>query len=75
MGKNNREECAVDGEVMAEHIGKSLYVLRMRNGWSKRKLARELGVSCPTVSRWENGDGSPLDYNFHKIRDLLIKEK
>ena len=59
---------------MAEHIGKSLYVMRMRNGWSKRRAGRELGVSIPTIMRWEDGESFPDDYNLYKIRNLLISE-
>jgi DNA-binding transcriptional regulator YiaG len=33
--------------------------LRRKLGWSQERLARALGVSFSTVSRWERGDGAP----------------
>ena len=56
---------------MDEHIGKKLYAFRMSRGWSKRKVAIHLGVSIPSIMRWEDELCIPNDYNLHNIRNLL----
>lgn len=38
-----------------EHI----YIARLENGFSQRKLAKLVGVTCVTISRWENGSRVP----------------
>ncbi|HJR05097.1 MAG TPA: helix-turn-helix domain-containing protein [Methylomirabilota bacterium] len=35
--------------------GPRLVEMRKRRGWSQRKLALELSVTVPTISRWECG--------------------
>ena len=56
---------------MSEHIGKALYAYRMSHRWSKRKVAIQLGVSIPSIMRWEDESCVPNDYNLHNIRELL----
>jgi len=56
---------------MDEHIGKKLYAFRMSHGWSKRKVAIQLGVSIPSIMRWEDEFCIPNDYNLHNIHNLL----
>ena len=51
--------------------GRSLYRFRMKHGWSKRRMATELGVSIPSIMRWEAGKCAPDDYNMFNIRKLL----
>ena len=46
----------------------------MENGWSKRTVARRLGVSTPSIIRWEEGIARPNDYNRYKIERLLSKD-
>ena len=41
------------------YTGTDLKELRKRRGWSQEELARRLGVSFATVSRWENGHQAP----------------
>ncbi len=41
------------------YTGPDLKDLRKRRGWSQEELARRLGVSFATVSRWENGHQAP----------------
>jgi len=45
--------------------------VRLVNGWSKRVVARKLGVSVPSIIRWEDGAAEPNDYNRYRIERLL----
>jgi transcriptional regulator with XRE-family HTH domain len=53
-------------------LGKRLQGFRLENGWSKRKIAKRLGVSIPSIIRWEEGISEPNDYNRYKIERLLL---
>ncbi len=53
-------------------LGKRLQGFRLENGWSKRAVAKKLGVSIPSIMRWEDGTSEPNDYNRYKIERLLV---
>ena len=54
--------------------GALLRELRLRlGGLSQEKLASRLGVSWSSVSRWENGKGSPSPLARKRIEALLKK--
>jgi len=57
-----------------EQLGKRLHSFRMRNGWSKRSIALQLGVAIPSSMRWEDGTSEPNDYNRYKIEQLLEQQ-
>ena len=52
-------------------LGTRLRGFRLENGWSKRAIAERLGVSTPSIMRWEDGTAEPNDYNRYKIDRLL----
>jgi len=54
-------------------LGERLRGFRLENGWSKRTVARRLGVSTPSIMRWEQGAAEPNDYNRYKIERLLAE--
>ncbi len=54
-----------------DQLGRRLNSFRIRNGWSKRALALQLGVSIPSIMRWEDGTSEPNDYNRYKIEQFL----
>jgi transcriptional regulator with XRE-family HTH domain len=54
-----------------EPLGKRLQGYRLENGWSKRAVAERLGVSIPSIIRWEKEISEPNDYNRFKIERLL----
>lgn len=54
-----------------ERVGMRLKRFRLQHGWSKRRMANELGVSIPSVIRWEEGTSVPNDYNRFKIESLI----
>ena len=54
-----------------DRLGSRLQRVRLANGWSKRVVAQKLGVSIPSIMRWEDGAAEPNDYNRYKIERLL----
>jgi transcriptional regulator with XRE-family HTH domain len=55
-------------------LGDRLRGFRLEKGWSKRAVAQLLGVSTPSIMRWEDGSAEPNDYNRHKIERLISSE-
>ena len=55
-----------------DELGKRLRVFRLENGLSKRATAQRLGVSTPSIIRWEEGISEQNDYNRFKIDQLLV---
>ena len=54
------------------HLSELLQALRERLGTiSQEQLARRLGVSWSTISRWENGKGVPSPLAREKLVALL----
>jgi transcriptional regulator with XRE-family HTH domain len=47
--------------------------LRKRTGLTQEKFAAKLGVTFPTINRWENGRTKPSPLAMQKIQELLIK--
>lgn len=43
----------------------------VKKGWTQRDLARRLGVSPPTITRWLSGERVPDRVNMGKLRKLL----
>ncbi len=54
-----------------DRVGIRLKRFRLTHGWSKRRTAEELGVSVPSIIRWEEGESEPNDYNRFKIEALI----
>jgi len=45
--------------------------LRNRTGLTQEKFAAKLGVTFPTINRWENGRAKPSPLAMQRIEDLL----
>jgi len=45
--------------------------LRERTGLTQEKFAARLGVTYPTINRWENGRAKPSPLAMKQIEDLL----
>jgi len=45
--------------------------LRERTGLTQEKFAAKLGVTFPTINRWENGRTKPSPLAMQKIEELL----
>jgi putative transcriptional regulator len=47
--------------------------LRKRTGLTQEKFAAKLGVTFPTINRWENDRAKPSPLAMQKIEELLRK--
>jgi len=45
--------------------------LRERTGLTQEKFAAKLGVTYPTINRWENGRAKPSPLALKQIEDLV----
>ena len=45
--------------------------LRVRTGLTQEKFAAKLGVTFPTINRWENGRARPSPLALKQIEDFL----
>ncbi len=45
--------------------------LRKRTGLTQEKFAAKLGVTFPTINRWENSRAKPSPLAMQKIEELL----
>ena len=45
--------------------------LRERTGLTQEKFAAKLGVTFPTINRWENGKAKPSPLALKQIEELL----
>ncbi len=45
--------------------------LRERTGLTQEKFAAKLGVTYPTINRWENGRAKPSPLALKQIENLL----
>ena len=45
--------------------------LRQRTGLTQEKFAAKLGVTFPTINRWENGRAKPSPLAMQRIEALL----
>ena len=52
-------------------ISKRIRELRERTGLTQEKFAARLGVTFPTINRWENGRARPSPLAMQKIEELL----
>jgi transcriptional regulator with XRE-family HTH domain len=54
-----------------ENVGESIRKLRMRRGYSQRRLADMSGLSANAISRIERGESSPTVTSLHHIAAAL----
>jgi len=52
-------------------VGKLLRELRLEMGLTQEQFAAELGVTCSSSNRWENGRSKPSPLAMQKIEELL----
>jgi len=55
------------------NAGSANLILQLRQtlGLTQEKLAQKLGVSFPTINRWENGRSKPSPLALKQIEGLL----
>ena len=61
-----RKQISLEGT----EIGERIRVLRQALGLTQEQLAARLGVSFPTVNRWENNHAKPSPLAMEKIEAL-----
>lgn len=54
-----------------EDIAELIVCLRQRLGLTQEQLAARLGVTCPTVSRWENRRSRPSPLALNLIKSAV----
>lgn len=56
---------------------RQLKIARSRLGWSQKRLAKELGVTIFTISKYENHDSNPGESRYMKkiprVVDLAMR--
>jgi len=52
-------------------ISELIRELRKRTGLTQEKFAAKLGVTFPTINRWENGRAKPSPLALQRIEELL----
>ena len=58
---------------MERTLPEKLRAIRQAHGYSQEELARQLGVSFPTVNAWERGKSQPYPRHVHAIEGLYRK--
>ncbi len=58
-----------------EQIAQNIREIRIGLGLSQEQFARKLGVSFPTVNRWENKKAKPSPLAIQKLKKLLSLHK
>ena len=64
----------MDGTLTTEYPDR-IKAMRARLGLTQVALAERLGVSFPTVNRWENGKARPSQLSWQRILDLSAEEE
>ena len=54
-----------------DNIVRLVRELRQRTGLSQEKFAAKLGVTFPTINRWENGRAKPSPLAMQRIEEML----
>lgn len=52
-------------------LSRLVRALRERTGLTQEKFAAKLGVTYPTINRWENGKARPSPLAIQQLKDLL----
>lgn len=52
-------------------VGKLIRELRLQTGLTQEQFAAELGVTCSSINRWENGRSKPLPLARQQILQML----
>ncbi len=52
-------------------IGKLIRELRLETGLTQEKFAAQLGVTYPTINRWENNRAKPSPLAVEKIEKMV----
>ena len=62
---------AVPKSEAARRLGRRIWTVRRSTHWSQRVTAKQVGVSQPTVARWEAGDVVPPFHHLLRVAAAL----
>ena len=62
------------GSMKFKDLGNLIKAEREKRGWDQIDLAKRMGVTQQTVSRWEKGDSRPKQSDLSKLVDLFSGE-
>lgn len=62
-------------ECVENQIGQQIRQLRLEMGLTQEQFAVRLGVSFPTVNRWENQKAKPSPLALQKLQKLILVHK
>ncbi|WP_414623836.1 helix-turn-helix domain-containing protein [Calothrix sp. CCY 0018] len=54
-------------------VGELIRELRLLTRLTQEKFAAQLGVTCLTINRWENGRSNPSPLAMEKVESLLVE--
>jgi len=57
--------------IKQPEVGQLIRELRLLTGLTQEKFAAKLGVTYPTVNRWENGHAKPSPMAIRRIEEML----
>lgn len=59
--------------IKQPEVGKLIRELRLQTGLTQEQFAAVLGVTFPTVNRWENGRNQPSPIAMKQIEKMLLE--
>ncbi|BDI21049.1 hypothetical protein ANSO36C_68510 (plasmid) [Nostoc cf. commune SO-36] len=59
--------------IKQPEVGKLIRELRLKTGLTQEQFAAVLGVTFPTVNRWENGRNQPSPIAMKQIEKILLE--
>jgi DNA-binding transcriptional regulator YiaG len=59
--------------IKQPEVGKLIRELRLKTGLTQEQFAAVLGVTFPTVNRWENGRNQPSPIAMKQIEKMLLE--
>ena len=57
--------------ITQPQVGQLIRAIRVETGLTQEQFAAELGVTYPTINRWENGHTKPSPLAMQKILKML----
>jgi putative transcriptional regulator len=65
---------SIDKKIITQpKIGQFIYEIRLVMGLTQEELAIIIGVTLPTINRWENGHNKPSKLAMQQIQVLVEK--
>lgn len=59
--------------IERQDIARLVHEIRLRTGLTQEKFAARLGVTFPTINRWENGRARPSPLALKQLESLILE--